>query len=497
MGPPARTVNLLSIVCISLATMVMAPIAAVAARPAAVPSGAPPPLHPAGRYFATPDGNAVYLAGDHTWTDGQDVGTTRFDYSAYLDFLSGERANLIRLWVTESQVDGSGNTVHALPYAKMPDGRYDLSRFNQAYFDNLHARVRTAGAKGIYVSIMLFNGWSVRSDGLMNNPWNSHPFNAANNINGVNGDPNNSGMGLLCQTLSIPSVWAVERKYIAKVVQTVAGLPNVLFEVSNESTGSDANFAWQNAVVDYIKQQERIGGGFQHPVGMTATDWFNVTSRWHSQDFVNSELLSHSHADWISPAGGSQYRSNPPDARGGKVVIVDTDHVFGIGGDASWVWKQFIRGYNVLIMDDMSGTGLGGTSQTKPNPDRIAQEASERLAIAETRQISTLLDLATMKPSDSLSSTGYALADPANGQYVVYAPSSGTFTVDLSAASGRVFDLRWMEIGSGKLSAPTTIRGGSSQQAFSPRYGTSAIVLTPQTSDGSASAAHADRRAAP
>ncbi len=258
----------------------------------------------------------------------------------------------------------------------------------------------------------------------------------------------------------------------------MSDLPNVLFEVSNESTGSDADFAWQNAVVDQIKQLEQSNGGLQHPVGMSSFDWFNASGPWSSQDYVNSQLFQ-SHADWIAPAAGSQYQSNPPDALGGKVVIADTDHIFGIGGNVNWVWQQFTRGNNVLSMDDLSGTGIAGTLPGfTPSVEQLAAEISDRGGIAETRQVATMVNLTGMTPSDALSSTGYALADPASGKYVVYAPNGGTFTVDLSGAAGKTLDVRWMDVGSGQLSAPTIMQGGSSQQTFSSPFGASALVLT-------------------
>ncbi len=444
---------------------------------------AAPLLHAAGDYFATPDGKAVYLAGNHTWTDGQNIGSTPFDFSAYLNLLQSEGANFIRLWHWESKIGGGtapGN-VGLLPYTQTADGKFDLTSFNQAYFDDLRSKVRAAGAKGMYVSLMLFNGFSVRANGSPVNPWLTNPLNAAENINGINGDPNNTGTGVDTQTLNIPSVWAIEQQYIAKVVQTVSDLPNVLFEVANETAGGDANFAWQNAVVDYIKQLEQSGGGLQHPVGITAFNWDNPPPGISAGDYVNS-LLFQSHADWISPSAGSQYQSNPPDALGGKVVIADTDHIFGIGGNVNWVWQQFTRGNNVLSMDDLSGTGIAGTLPGfTPSAGQLAAEISDRFGIAETRQVATMVNLTGMTPSDALSSTGYALADPASGKYVVYAPNGGTFTVDLSGAAGKTLDIRWMNVGSGQLSAPTTMQGGSSQQNFSSPSGNSVLVLTPAT----------------
>src|SRR6185436_20143693 len=76
--------------------------------------------------------------------------------------------------------------------------KFDVSRFDQAYFDRMRERVVEARRRGIYVSIMLFDGWSIEDKGYGpdHNPWRAHPFNRANNVNGIDGDPDGDGMGL-------------------------------------------------------------------------------------------------------------------------------------------------------------------------------------------------------------------------------------------------------------------------------------------------------------
>ncbi|MEZ6076647.1 MAG: DUF6298 domain-containing protein [Pirellulaceae bacterium] len=68
--------------------------------------------------------------------------------------------------------------------------KFDLEEFDPEYFERLRARVKAAGERGIYVSVMLFEGW-----GLMHGnkspagwAWRSHPFHPSNNVNGVNAD---------------------------------------------------------------------------------------------------------------------------------------------------------------------------------------------------------------------------------------------------------------------------------------------------------------------
>ena len=110
--------------------------------------------------------------------------------------------------------------------------RFDLDRFDDAYFDRLRERVIAAGDRGIYVAVMLFDGWGLH---LSTAPTHveGHPFHAKNNVNGV-------GIGSIVdlQVLPLdPRVQALQEAYIRKVIDTVHDRPNVLWEVANESVG--------------------------------------------------------------------------------------------------------------------------------------------------------------------------------------------------------------------------------------------------------------------
>ncbi len=155
-------------------------------------------VHPQnGRYFTDTSGQAIYLTGSHTWESFQEIAmpgdTTVFYWPGYLNMMQNNHHNFSRLWTWEQAKKGSWTTdeivFSPLPYPTVQqDGRerYDLSQWNEAYFDRLRRRVQEAGQRGIYVSVMLFQGWSLNKMNTPGgDPWPHHPFNPANNINGV------------------------------------------------------------------------------------------------------------------------------------------------------------------------------------------------------------------------------------------------------------------------------------------------------------------------
>ena len=135
------------------------------------------PLKANPRYFTDGSGRAVYLTGFHTWSNLVDRGRARpperFDYGAYLDRLEGYGDNLIRLWAWElPEYRNHEETWYTDPQPWLRTGpgeardglpRFDLTRLDRRYFDRLRQRVRAANRRGIYVSVMLFEGWETHT----------------------------------------------------------------------------------------------------------------------------------------------------------------------------------------------------------------------------------------------------------------------------------------------------------------------------------------------
>ena len=390
----------LAAVTVGLCTRAAAPAEAAPQPPPRPPQPAIGPLrvHPGNpRYFT--DGTragaglrVVYLTGSHNWNNLQDTrrkdgSLVPFDYDAYLRLMVSHGHNFMRMWAWE---DGENDVRYEpVPYAKADSGKYDLSRFNEAYFRRLRERVAAARDRGVYVSVMLFQGWSIYSHGY-GNPWPVHPFNKANNVNGIDGDPDGDGEGKEVHSLGVPAVTRIQEAYLSKVVDTVNDLDNVLYEVTNETANHSKE--WQYHVIRYVKEYEK-GKPKQPAEGMTYFD---------SGPRGTMDALLESPADWVSPGddgGRFDFQGDPPPADGKKVSLADTDHIYGTGGDAAWVWKTFTRGHNPIYMDPLKWDKSLRVSE--------ADIEGARRAMGHTRRFAERMNLASVKPAGDLSSTGF------------------------------------------------------------------------------------------
>jgi hypothetical protein len=286
---------------------------------------------------------------------------------------------------------------------------------------------------------MLFEGFSLHLTAPPDNI-EGHPFHAANNVNDI-------GITSIVDYQVLPlnsRVEALQLDYIRKVIDTVHDLPNVLYEVANESSGQSADSVvfedgssietpigdstqWQYWVINTVKAYEREMGYDTHPIGMTYL--FPVAELSKSND-----PLWLSPADWISPGfddtlGEGRWSNDPPLNDGGKVVLLDTDHFSPFSSSALWAWKAFLRGHNPILYDlgILSGGKPPNPSEGNPSFDSLE---SARLAMGDTRDFAERISLATMQPSPDVSETRFALADPGNEYLILQTSETGAaFTV--------------------------------------------------------------------
>ena len=430
------------------------------------------------RYFTDGSGKAIYLTGSHNWNTFQvwqlDL-SPGVDYDSYLSFLKNHNHNYIRLWVADSAWNSSdGNFIEPQPFQRTgpgfaADGRlkFDLTKLNQAYFDQIRRQVISAGNNGIYVGVMLFNVWGAgRYNPYSVAGWEGSPFHDGNNINGIRADTDGDGKGLEVHSMDDPAIIAIQEAYVRKILETLNDLDNVIYEIMNEGLGN--TISWQYHFLNFVRNVE-ASLPKRHLVGMTGGD------------FPNHHLFK-SPADWISPIESDSnhpYSDNPSATDASKVSLLDTDHTYNNAAgdwarccwaDSKWVWRSFTRGHSPIYMDPMDLTQSNGIDSR--HQYKAAEILSARTAMGHTLNYAKKMNLAAMVPSTSLCSTTYCLVNPGN-EYLVYQPYSGSLTVNIQSGT---YSYEWFNTATGSVAGAGRITDSGGIRSFTPPFSGPAVL---------------------
>jgi len=460
-------------------------------------------------YFKDANGAVLILNGSQTWNTLQDWGSDgsvqTLDFPAYVNFLTTHGHNFTLLWRTElpkfcglPSTAGSPPDLTVSPHPWLRTGpgtatdgglKFDLTKFDPGFFDRLRARSQALNHAGIFVGVYLFtgewlNGFRCTSDG--------YPFTGANNINGVDDGYTGGPKGLGSITMTAPNaITAFQDAYVEKMIDTLNDLPNVLWIVSEEAPG-DSRW-WNNHQISHLRAYESAKAD-RHPIGYAALVGSPDTTLYNSD------------ADWVAP----QARISPKRSCGSgnpacKVNINDSDHSYWeIWNDTpqqgrNYAWENFMTGNQVLFMDpyilfyprENRNLCVSPTHAICRAPDPRWDNLRENLGYI--LRYSRRVNLAKVIPRSDLCSTGYCLAQtPSLGaEYLVYAPSGGPFTVNISAmSSSRTLAVEWFDPATGATIAGKPIPSGSSSQSFTPPFSHDAVLYLVDTAGHAAAGGH-------
>lgn len=453
-------------------------------------------------YFMDSSGTPLVLCGSQTWNTLQDWGTggsvRPLDFDAFVSFLKAHGHNFTLLWCTElprfshlpvTAKNPPDFTVSPHPWLRTGPGlatdgglKFDLTKFDPAYFRRLRTRVGALNQAGIFAGVYLFTGeWLLRFRG----PSDGYPFSGPNNVNdvddGYRGGPAETGLTAVTMTAT-NAITDAQDAYVRKTIDTLNDLPNVLWIVSEEAPRKST--WWNNYLISLVKHYER-GKPYQHPVGYAALDG--------SPD----SILNNSDADWVAP---SAWLSTTTSCGTGhpacKININDSDHsYFGLWNDTpqknrNYAWENFLNGNQVLFMDpylvhyprENRNLCLSPVNGIGSRPDPRWENFRNNLGYL--LRYSRKINLANVSPRSSLCSTKYCLAQtPAAGaEYLAYAPAGGSFTMDLSAMpDARKLAVEWFNPATGQATMEHPIPAGSSAQPFHPPFSGDAVLYLADT----------------
>jgi hypothetical protein len=295
-------------------------------------------VHPSNPRWLTSDGGerALVLTGAHTWSLFQDYDFDRpFKANRYLGGLHERGHNFTRGWFWE---DGFYSP---LPYAQV-DGEYRLSApYSKEYLKRLRKRIRAARRRGLFISVMLFQGWSMDDrSGLRDpGPWSENPYNRNNTSESVSKQQS---------ALHIGNAQKQQLEYVSFLARNLCARSNVVWEIVNEahpdSLGTANASSWQRKILQHLRSEcgSRLTWvSCPDQSGLTGAERSGLTEIMMS---MNSDLVTPCRPD----AG---FVENPAVADGLKVVVADTDHFIPEEVTPQWVWRAFLRGQHPIFMD--------------------------------------------------------------------------------------------------------------------------------------------------
>ena len=457
-------------------------------------------VSPNSNYFMDANGSVLILNGSQTWNTLQDWGSDGsvqpLDFSAYVGFLTAHGHNFTLLWRTElPKFCGLPSTASTPPEltvsphpwsrtgpGKATDGglKFDLTKFEQAFFDRLHARAQALNDAGIFVGVYLFTGEWLNS---FRCPSDGYPFTGANNVNGIDDGYSGGHRGTGSIAMTAPNaITAIQDAYVEKAIDTLNDLPNVLWIVSEEAP-SDSLW-WNNHQISHIRNYES-GKPRRHPIGLAALVGSSDTTLYNSD------------ADWVAP----EVRVSPGRSCGTgkpacKVNVNDSDHAYWemwkqtAQMNRNYAWENFTNGNQVLFMDPYVLFYPRENRNLCVSPARAICSAPDtrwddfRNNLGYILKYSHRLNLANAMPRGDLSSTGHCLAQTpsAGAEYLVYAPAGGSFTVNLSAMSGSsTLSVEWFNPATGSVIVEKAIPAGSDSQLFNPPFSGDAVLYLADT----------------
>ncbi|MBW3622743.1 MAG: hypothetical protein KY468_04960 [Armatimonadetes bacterium] len=186
-----------------------------------------------------------------------------FDYTRYFKELESKGLNMTRIFSGAYVEDPKAFNITENTLAPKPErfiapwarssipgyanggNKFDLNRWDDAYFRRLKDFIREAGKRGVVVEYTLFCPYYEDS------MWALSPLNAKNNVNGIGDVPRTEVL-----TLKHSDLVAVQERFVRKAVEELNAFDNLYFEICNEPYFGGVTMEWQKRIAETVTEAE-------------------------------------------------------------------------------------------------------------------------------------------------------------------------------------------------------------------------------------------------
>ncbi|MAD81099.1 MAG: hypothetical protein CMJ50_09695, partial [Planctomycetaceae bacterium] len=393
----------------------------------------------------------------------------------HLDEIATVGANFVRN--TMSQREG----VDLKPHKRLPGGKFDLDQWNDDYWKRFANCLQWCHERDIIIQIEVWDRFDFSRE-----HWEISPWRPQNNVT-YSGQETGFASAYPIHPWrdrqpffhTIPGMERYngaksdlirkhQEQFVERMLAESLEYPNVLYCMNNE-TSTDPRWgqhwmkfirkrAAQKGVTVYCtdmfddvwkpKQSTKLRLAFDDPKMYPYLDVSQVNSRTFNEDQWNNIF-------WIG-----QQREKHPRPLNHTKIYSDGQFSFGTGTPIDGVerfWRNLIAGSaSVRFHRPPAGIGLNDTAKSCI---RAARKAESRIPLWEVR---TAMNLLSNRETDE----AYLAARPGE-KYLLYFTDGGSVALDLTRHS-RTFDLRWIDVSSGKWGQTAALTGGSKVTIAAP-----------------------------
>ena len=408
------------------------------------------------------------------------------DLQEHLNLLADVGGNYIRN--TMSDRDPGNHRA----FKRLADGKYDLDRWNEAYWNAFENLLRWTHEREIIVQIEVWDRFDY-TDVRVADRWKESPYNPANNVNYTYREtglgtryPDHPGADKQPFFHTIPGMkeyrpeYDVLRKYqerfVAKMLSHSLPYGNVLYCMNNETSTSPR---WGRHWMAFIRAAAATRGVEVFVTDMFDNAWNPEASSELQQALddpatytfvdisqINSRNFGQDHWDRLQWVMGRVNKKPRP---------VNHTKIYG-SGNTSWgsgspadgverLWRNILGGSaSARFHRDGSGNGLAPIAQA---------------SIKAARKLETKVKTWNVRPRQDLLSEraeneAYLAARPGEA-YVLYFPNGGSVDLDLR---GPAYQAQWISVDSGQWGDRWTWRGGRVVTIKAPKQGGWIVTVT-------------------
>ncbi|HVX52464.1 MAG TPA: cellulase family glycosylhydrolase [Chitinophagaceae bacterium] len=409
-------------------------------------------------------------------TSGEHYGSvlnTDFNYNTYLNTLAADGLNLTRTFsgayfepgnafnISHNTLAPSGNNFlcpwarSSQPGFKNGGNKFDLTKWDDNYFNRLEDFVAAARQRGIIVEFTFFCPFYDDSQWLLS------PMKDSNNINGV-GNIARTDVYTLDKN---GGLLAIQENMVRKIISALKDYDNVMYEICNEPYFGGVTIEWQHHIAQVITYAEK-----DFPQKHLITQ--NIANEYKKVDDPFKQVsVFNFHYAWPPVTIAMNYGLNR--------VIGNNETGFHGNADSTYRmqgWRFMLAGgalYNNLDYSFAPGNEKGNYIYPSTQPG--GGSAALRGQLGYLKKYLESFDFAQMKPDSTVvvgqppaGTAIQVLAQPGK-QYAVYIYKQLTNGLRLQVPKGR-YNLQWFNTLTGKYSNKQTLqhKGGYLQLAPPP-----------------------------